>query len=172
MSGTTPRRSWPGGGALTINNFMININKEQIQSLIDRLEKLEIIGENVLKYWEKDKVQCILKIKNLDYKIKTAKIEETEKDVEDYKIHINDLLKLDVIRRSNSPHRSAAILVNKHNEQKRGKSRIVINYKRLNDNTEDDRYDIPTKECLLGKIKNCTIFSKFDCVTPQIWGSR
>ena len=84
---------------------MININKEQIQSLIDRLEKLEIIGKNVLKYWEKDKVQCILKIKNLDYKIKTAKIEETEKDIEDYKIHINDLLKLDVIRRSNSPHR-------------------------------------------------------------------
>ena len=49
---------------------MINIKEEQIQSLIDRLEKLEIIGENVLKYWEKDKVECILKIKNPDYKIK------------------------------------------------------------------------------------------------------
>ena len=45
----------------SINYFMININEEQIQSLIDRLEKLEIIGENILKYWEKDKVQCILK---------------------------------------------------------------------------------------------------------------
>ena len=41
----------------SINYFMININEEQIQSLIDRLEKLEIIGENVLKYREKDKVQ-------------------------------------------------------------------------------------------------------------------
>ena len=40
----------------SINYFMINIKEEQIQSLIDRLEKLEIIGENVLKYWEKDKV--------------------------------------------------------------------------------------------------------------------
>ena len=40
------------------NYFMINI-KEQIQNLIDRFEKLEIIGENILKYWEKD----ILKIK-------------------------------------------------------------------------------------------------------------
>ena len=37
----------------SINYFMINIKEEQIQSLIDRLEKLEIIGENVLKYWEK-----------------------------------------------------------------------------------------------------------------------
>ena len=47
----------------SINYFMINIKEEQIQSLIDRLEKLEIIGENVLKYWEKYKVECILKIK-------------------------------------------------------------------------------------------------------------
>ena len=39
----------------------------------------------------------------------------------------------------------------------------MINYKRLNDNTENDGYDIPTKECLLGKIKDYTIFSKFDC---------
>ena len=89
--------------------------------MADRLEKLEIIGENVLKYWEKDKVQCILKIKNLDYKIKTAKLEATEKDREDYNTHINDLLKLKVIRISNSPHRSAAFLVNKHSEQKRKK---------------------------------------------------
>ena len=104
-----------------------------------------------------------IKIKNPDYKIKTGKIEATEKDREDYKTHINDLLKLGVIRRSDSPHRSAVFLINKHSEQKRGKSRMVINYKRLNDNTEDDGYDIPTKEYLLGKIKDCTIFSKFDC---------
>ena len=58
----------------SLNYFMINIKEEQIQSLIDKLEKLEIIGENVLKYLEKDKVECILKIKNSDYKIKTVKI--------------------------------------------------------------------------------------------------
>ena len=73
--------------------------------------------------------------------------------MDDYKTHINDLLKLEVIRRSDSPH----------SEQKRGKSRMIINYKRLNDNTKDDGYDIPTKEYLLEKIKNFTIFSKFDC---------
>ena len=146
----------------SINYFMIYIKEEQIQSLIDRLEKLEIIGENVLKYWEKDKVECILKIKNPDYKIKTVKIEATEKDREDYKIHIKDLLKFNVIRRSYSPHRSTTFLVNKHSEQKRGKNIMVINYKQLNDNTEDDGYDIPTKEYLLEKIKDCTIFSKID----------
>ena len=41
----------------SINYFMISIKEEQIQNLVDRLEKLEIIGENVLKYWEKYKVQ-------------------------------------------------------------------------------------------------------------------
>ena len=40
---------------------------------------------------------------------------------------------------------------------------MVINYKRLNDNTEDEGYDIPTKEYLLGKIKDYTIFKIFDC---------
>ena len=40
---------------------------------------------------------------------------------------------------------------------------MVINYKRLNDNIENDGYDIPTKEYLLGKIKYCNIFRKFDC---------
>ena len=44
-----------------------------------------------------------IKIKNPDYKIKTAKIEAIEKDRNDYKTHINDLLKLEVIRRSYSP---------------------------------------------------------------------
>ena len=39
---------------------------------------------------------------------------------------------------------------------------MVINYKRLNDNTKDDGYDIPTKEYLLGKIKICNIFNKFN----------
>ena len=87
-----------------------------------------------------------IKNKNPDYKIKTAKIEAAEKDREDYKTHIDDLLKLEAIRRSDLPHRSAAFLVNKHSEQKRGKSRMVINYKRLNDNIEDDGYDIPIKE--------------------------
>ena len=70
------------------------INEEHIQNITDRLEKLEIIGENVLKYWEKDKIQCILKIKIPEYKIKIAKIKTTDKDREDYKMHINDLLKL------------------------------------------------------------------------------
>ena len=40
---------------------------------------------------------------------------------------------------------------------------MVINYKRLNDNTRDDGYEIPNKDQLINGIQNCNIFSKFDC---------
>ena len=58
-----------------------------------------------------------------------------------------------MIRRSDSPHRLATCLGNKHSEQKRGKSRMVINNKRLNDNIEDDGYDILTKKMFVRKNK-------------------
>ena len=50
-------------------------------------------------------------------------------------MHINELWKLGVIRRPNSPHRSPAFIVRKHSEIVRGKSRMVIDYRKLNDNT-------------------------------------
>ena len=74
-------------------------------------------------------------------------------------MHINDLLKLGVIRISKSPHRLTTFLVNKHSEQKRGKSIMVINYKRLNDNIEDDGYDILTKARFLFIFSHLLFFS-------------
>ena len=44
-------------------------------------------------------------------------------------MHINELLKLKVIRNSTSRHRSTTFIVNNHSEQNRGKSSMVINYK-------------------------------------------
>ena len=40
---------------------------------------------------------------------------------------------------------------------------MVIDYRRLNDNTVDDAYDIPNKTELLNSIQWNKIFSKFDC---------
>jgi len=78
-------------------------------------------------------------------------------------MHIEELLKLGVIRRSTSRHRSPAFIVNKHSEQVREKSRMVIDYRRLNDNTIEDAYDIPDKTKLINAIQTSKIFSKFDC---------
>ena len=47
-------------------------------------------------------------------------------------------------------------MVRKHSEIKRGKARMVINYKEVNKNTKFDGYHIPNKEILInlarGKI--------------------
>ena len=67
-------------------------------------------------------------------------------------MHINELLELKVIRKSTSRHRSLAFIVNNHSEQNRGKTRMVIDYKRLNDNTLDNSYKIPNKDELVNPI--------------------
>lgn len=77
-------------------------------------------------------------------------------------MHINDLLKLGIIRRSTSKHRSLAFIVNNHSEQIRGKRRMVINYRKLNDKTID-AYDIPNNTKLINSIQSSKVFSKFDC---------
>ena len=39
---------------------------------------------------------------------------------------------------------------------------MVINYKRLNDNTYDDAYKIPNKDSLINSIQGCKYFSQLD----------
>ena len=54
-------------------------------------------------------------------------------------------------------------MVRNHSEIVRGKARMVINYKRLNDNTKTDVYKLPDKTKLINRIQRKRIFSKFDC---------
>lgn len=77
----------------------------------------------------------------------------TAEDREEFAKQISDLLKQRLIRPSISPHSSPAFLVRNHAEQKRGKARMVINYKALNENT---KFDGPS-------FSNSRIFSKVDC---------
>ena len=42
---------------------------------------------------------------------------------------------------------------------------MVINYKRLNNNTYDDAYKIPNKDSLINYIQGCKYFSQLDCKT-------
>ena len=54
-------------------------------------------------------------------------------------------------------------MVRNHTEEKRGKVRMVINYKKLNDNTVFDDCYIPNKIFLFNKIQGGSWFSKVDC---------
>ena len=81
----------------------------------------------------------------------------SQEDIEDFKIQINELIQMKLIRESKSPHGSPAFIVRKHSEIKRGKSRIVINYKEVNKNTKFDRYYIPNKEILINLERRITV---------------
>ena len=78
-------------------------------------------------------------------------------------MHINEMKKYDLITESKSEYSSPAMIVIKHSEEKRGKSRMVINYKKLNDFAIRNRYPIPKIELLFNLIRGKRVFSKFDC---------
>jgi hypothetical protein len=132
--------------SFTLNWYRDLKTKKNIEKIIQRLKDIQIIGEIPMKYWDRNSITCKLNIINLDYIIKTSHIKYTPKDIEEFKMHIKELLKLKAIRESRSPRRSARFIVRNHSEIVKGKSRIIINYKRLNDNMIDDTYNIPNKQ--------------------------
>ncbi|KAL9422996.1 hypothetical protein AB3S75_035143 [Citrus x aurantiifolia] len=83
-------------------------------------------------------------------------------DEELCKSEIQALMDLKLIRPSKSHWVSPAFYVNKHSEQIRGKKRLVIDYRKLNDCLQDIRYPIPRRTHLLKRIAGAKVFSKFD----------
>ena len=70
---------------------------------------------------------------------------------------------MNLISESKSPHSSPAFMIRKHSEIKRGKTRIVINYKGVNKNTKFDGYYIPNNEILINLARGKNYYIKFDC---------
>lgn len=59
--------------------FLLNLIKtqEDLDSLLYKLEKLEILEETPTKYWERDQVYCKLNIINSDLTIKSQQLKYT-----------------------------------------------------------------------------------------------
>ena len=127
------------------NKNIYNLLETGIEEMDKIISILEILGENPTKFWKEDKIYHKLEILNPNLKIFTAKIEASNEEIKEFEMHIEDLKKLGVIRKSENPHRNTAFIVIKHSEIARGKNRMVINYKRLNDNTKENSYDIQDK---------------------------
>jgi len=87
----------------------------------------------------------------------------THQDIQEFDKQIKELLDNGLIRNSRSPHTSPAIMVRNHAEKKREKARMVINYKKLNDNTVFDGYYIPNKTVLFNTIQGASWFLKMGC---------
>ena len=86
-----------------------------------------------------------------------------QEDKIEFEKQIKELLDLKLIRPSKSPHSSPAFMIRNHAEVKRGKARMVINYKELNKATKFDGYFIPNKNVLINLAKGKKYYSKFDC---------
>jgi len=76
----------------------------------------------------------------------------THQDIQEFDKQIKEILDKGLIRNSKSPHTSPAFMVRNHTEEKRGKARMIINYKKLNDNTVFDGDYILNKTVLFNRI--------------------
>lgn len=76
---------------------------------------------------------------------------------------IDDMLRHGIIRNSNSPYNSPLWIVPKkidHSGEK--KFRIVVDYRRLNDITIDDKFPVPNIDSILDKLGRAQFFSTID----------
>jgi hypothetical protein len=119
--------------------------------------------DNPLQFWNKNQIEAKLEMKDKEKIIRVKPMVYNLEDKEEFQNQITELLKLGLIQPSQSPHSSPAFIVRGHAEQVRGKACMVINYKKLNDNTIFDGYFLPHKESLINWTKEKSYFSKFDC---------
>jgi hypothetical protein len=131
-------------------------------SIEERLD--EVCSDNPLDSLKNTNHELIvIKLKNPNDEINVPnRIPYSIRDVEEFQQECKDLLDKDLIRPSSSPHSAPAFYVENHNEIKRGKRRMVINYKKLNLATVGDSYKLPRKDFILEKIKGCNWFSSLD----------
>ncbi|PKI33688.1 hypothetical protein CRG98_045921, partial [Punica granatum] len=135
------------------------VDTAEIERLLD-----SITSDNPLDQ-KKNRNKMLVEIKLKD-PLKEVKVPNnipyTIKDVEEFKEECKTLLELGVIRPSKSRHSAPAFYVENHNELKRGKRRMVINYKKMNEATFGDAYSLPRKDYILAKLKGCQWFSTLD----------
>lgn len=82
---------------------------------------------------------------------------------EDIEFEIDKLLKNKIIQHSNSPYNSPIWVVPKKPDASgKRKIRMVLDYRKLNDKTIDDKFPLPNIEDLFGKIGRATYFSAID----------
>lgn len=173
--------------SLTINNFETispipiasqnALTKEEIQSLIrtnhlSPLEKEELIKtiyeyqSVLLKTGETLSSTSVTKhkiITNNEMPIYTKSYRYPHHFRKDVHEQIEDMLKNGIIRPSSSPYSSPIWVVPKKNDASgKRKIRVVIDYRKLNESTIDDKYPMPQMEDILDSLGKSTYFSTID----------
>lgn len=119
----------------------------------DPLDKIKNNNDQLVSIKLKDPNQEVNIVNRIPYSIS---------DKEEFRKECDELLAKGIIRESCSPHSAPAFYVENHNEVKRGKRRMVINYKKMNEATIGDSYKLPRKDYILECIKGAKWFSSLD----------
>nr|WCL16045.1 polymerase [Chrysanthemum yellow edge associated virus 2] len=144
------------------NNLIIRLYKldeENIGKLLDTVSSDNPLDTTKNKNTEL--IQIFLKDPKTEVNVQNN-IVYTIKDVKEFTEEAQKLLQLGIIRESKSPHSAPAFYVENHNEIKRNKRRMVINYKRMNDATIGDSYKLPHKDYIIEKLKGKNVYTSFD----------
>ncbi|ABS76283.1 polyprotein [Bougainvillea chlorotic vein banding virus] len=144
--------------------------KSRFTSTIEDLKAQGVIGDAPLQLWERNQVKCKLEVINPDITISDKPLKHVSIGLkQQFQNQLDPLLKMGLIRPSTSRHRTMAMIINSGTtvdpvtgEEKRGKERMVFNYKTLNDNTYRDPYSLPGINTIIQKVGRSKIYSKFD----------
>ena len=129
--------------------------KDSVRSLIEKfhhifaVEDLELGKTNIVKH--EIHLDNYVPFKERYRRIPPHQYEEVKK-------HLNEMLEIGAIRRSNSPWASAVVLVRK----KDGSLRFCIDLRKLNARTIKDAYSLPRIEDSLDTLNGSCIFTSID----------
>nr|WCL16037.1 polymerase [Chrysanthemum yellow edge associated virus 1] len=135
------------------------LNKENLGKLLDIVSSDNPL--DTIKNKNTELVQIFLKDPKHEVNVPNNIIYNV-RDVKEFTEEAQKLLELGIIRESRSPHSAPAFYVENHNEIKRNKRRMVINYKRMNDATIGDSYKLPHKDYIIEKLKGKNVYTSFD----------
>ncbi|KAJ9562266.1 hypothetical protein OSB04_007426 [Centaurea solstitialis] len=144
-----------------INKLMLDDLKKKsiIEKLLDSVCSDNPLDPTKTKYWMKANI----KLKDPKTIVKVKPMKYSPQDREEFAKQIQELLDMKIIIPSKSPHQSPAFLVEKEAEKRRGKKRMVVNYKSINDATIGDSHNLPNKDELFTLIRGKKMFSSLDC---------
>lgn len=132
---------------------------DSVNQLLEELTSSNPIDPKINRNTELVRIELI----NLTQEVNVPnRIPYSQQDVEEFTKECEEMLALGIIEPSTSKHSAPAFYVNNHNEQKRGKRRMVINYKAMNLATKGIAKKLPRKDYIIERIKGKKWFSSLD----------